>query len=82
MCASTVFTSDSAARYISSWVQPVRPARIRIGRLLTGDVQGRRPLCPPVRHLEQQCRLADAGITGEQAHRTRHDTPAQNPVVL
>ena len=50
-------------------------------RLLAGDIQCASPgLRPPMSHLEQQGRLTDARITGQQAHRTRHDATAENPV--
>ncbi len=53
------------------------------GGLLAGHVE-RRParLGPATRHLEQQRRLADSGLAGQQHHRARHQPVAEHPVQL
>jgi hypothetical protein len=53
------------------------------GRLLTGQIQCA-PTClrPAMGDLEQQRRLADAGVAGEQRHRAGDQTSAEDAVQL
>ena len=52
-------------------------------RLLAGDVEGATAgTCPAGGQLEQQRRLADTGLPGEQQHPTRHHAAAEHPVEL
>ena len=64
---------------------PVRSARRRtwLDGLLGADVEhahARRP--PPRGDLEQERRLADAGLTGQQDRRAGHDAAAEHAVEL
>ena len=51
-------------------------------RLLAGDVQGRQALGDIAQGLQQDGRLADAGITADQHHRAIHQAAAKHPVQL
>ena len=85
MWPSAVCRSDSAARNTSSWVQPVRSARSRIWPADSSPdrYSARRPDSrPAMDDLEQQRRLADAGIAGQQRHRAGDEAAAENPVEL
>ena len=83
MWPSTVCRSDSAARYTSSWVQPVRSARIRIcpADSSPDTYSARRPA------QAQRCTTSSSsvdlptpGFAGEQDDRPGHDAPAEDPV--
>ena len=52
------------------------------GRLLTGDVERAAALGEPRGHVEQQGRLADARLAGEQHDGARHQAAAEHPVEL
>ena len=52
------------------------------GGLLAGDVERRGRLGEPRGHVEQQGRLADAGLAGQQHHRAGHQAAAEHPVEL
>ena len=53
------------------------------GRLLAGDVERAQPRAGGLRgHLEQQRRLADAGLAGQQHRGAGHQAAAEHPVEL
>ena len=54
-----------------------------LDRLLTGRVEARRArVGEPPQHLEQQRRLADAGLAAEQRDRAGHEAAAEHAVEL
>jgi hypothetical protein len=62
---------------------PVGPEPDLGGRLLAGDVERAAPAAGGLRsHLEEQRRLPDPRLAGEQHHRTRNEPPAEDPVEL
>jgi hypothetical protein len=74
--------ADRAARYRPRQPEPVRAQAHLLRRLLAGDVEHRLARRHRGGGLQQQRRLADAGIAADQHHRARHQAAAEHPVQL